>query len=78
MEVLSIGLWGLCVWNRMTASLIFIEKDANFTEGEDMNSSYLGKMCCLAVAFEESVTFFFGWLISTYSNKLTQQEDHLL
>lgn len=33
----------------MTASLIFIENDAKFTEGDDMNSGFLGKMCCLAV-----------------------------
>ena len=30
------------------------------------------------VGFEGSVTFFFGWFISTHSNKLTQQQDHLL
>lgn len=48
----------------MAAGLIFIEKDASFTEGHDMNSGSLDKMCY--VGFEESVTFF-GWLISTHS-----------
>lgn len=62
----------------MTASLIFIEKDANFTEGGDMNSGPLGKICCLAVWDLKKVTPFFAGFFPTHSSKLTEQQDHLL
>lgn len=63
----------------MTASLIFIEKDANFTEGGDMNSGPLGKICCSAVWDLKKVSpfgagFFLLTVTSSLNNRITSYD----
>jgi len=59
----------------MTASLIFIQKDASFTGGEDMNFGSLGKMCCLAVwdLKEVSPSFLAGLFLLTVTSSLNNR-----
>lgn len=59
----------------MTARLIVVEEDANFTGGDHRNSLSLSKMCTLAVWHLKKVRFIFlaGLLPVTVTNSLNSR-----